>query len=89
MQNRKGAVRSGPRLIIFVLGGVAFNELRCAYEVTQSNLKKWEVFIGTLIKYFRSIEKLFFLLILGGDHIVTPRHFLRDLEMRLRQEDEL
>ncbi|XP_050429019.1 protein ROP isoform X2 [Adelges cooleyi] len=39
-------IKNVPRVIVFVIGGVSFSEIRCAYEVT-NQFKNWEVIIGS------------------------------------------
>lgn len=42
----QAAVKNVPRVIVFVVGGCSFSEMRCAYEVT-SGSKNWEIIVGS------------------------------------------
>lgn len=64
-------VKNVPRLIVFMVGGVSFSEIRCAYEVTAA-MKNWEVIIGKQILP----TYLYYILFLNHVTFVTARKIL-------------
>ena len=73
--------KNGPRIILFVMGGLTFSEIRSAYELIRDT--KRDILIGkknliVLILYF--VFKIYFKFLLGSTSVINPTQFIASLK---------
>lgn len=61
-------------IVLFVIGGITYSEIRSAYEVAEAT--KREIYIGSTQMI---IFALLFLFFLGGTHVLSPHSFIENL----------
>lgn len=71
---------NGPRIVVFVLGGLTPSEMKVGYDVMKEHQR--EVIMGKLDAgvVYRSWSKSLTLCLIGSTHLITPSHFLYDLK---------
>ena len=78
-KDKADQTRNVSRVIVFILGGTTFSEVRSAYEVSKDKSSSWEVIVGRLQKIFLIIM-IFLFKMLGGDtQVLTPEGFLQNV----------
>ncbi|VDK37728.1 unnamed protein product [Taenia asiatica] len=78
-REKSAQTRSGPRLIFFILGGISYSEMRCAYEVMAAYTSVTGGGAGGGGGGGGGGGKQWDILV-GGTHLLTPETFLSDLE---------
>ena len=81
-REKSSQTRSGPRLIFFILGGIAYSEMRCAYEVMAAYASSSAIGGaggGAAGAAAGGGGKQWDILV-GGTHLLTPETFISDLE---------
>ena len=46
-KSQQNVIRNVPRILIVIIGGITYSEIRSAYEVTAA-AKHWEVIVGNV-----------------------------------------
>jgi len=81
---QQNIMRNVPRILVFIIGGITYSEMRSAYEVT-AEAKHWEVIVGNSFIDFEFILQITNRIIRFNSH-PYPRRLLERFERTWQQE---